>query len=529
MVGSQWKGVSVITPYGELPNRLAQGMRMEEQHEWLQTQLTRRSLVAGVAVGASTVLAPTLWRQSSATGGVGLRGRHITYGADPTTSLVIEFATVMPIGSATVRLLTTGRELVATSRADIRTVRGSSRRYCRANFSGLRPDHTYIYEIVANGHTVGSGRAETAFSDRRAFRFTAFGDQGTGRHPRSVLTRLEALNPRLHLMCGDLCYADSSGQGGPGDVFRPQLWDAWLAQNDPAASHIPWLSVPGNHEMEPGFATHGYAGYLTRVAPGGKSPLQIPVATAFQVGSVGFIGLDSNDVSYEIPANRGWTRGAQTRWLDETLTHYRAAGSGVDQVVVFMHHAPYSTNNTHASEGGIIESWVPLFDKHTVDLVISGHNHCYERVKPMRAGKVTGGGIGEVNSLAGTTYITAGGGGEGGEARFIPIAGKTRVAYAHGREVVNEDWSLPSKTTTPSVLAVDVTPAGGGRPSTLEVRALAANGRTLDEVRLVRGTAADTTTSLTPWLVGGATVGIGGAAAIWGLGRRRSAGEVAVD
>ncbi|WP_342779991.1 metallophosphoesterase family protein [Leekyejoonella antrihumi] len=492
-------------------------MYMQEQHEWLHAEVSRRSLVTGAALGASAVLSPTLWQQSSTTRDPGIRGRHITYGSDPTTSLIIEFATAMPIRTAAVRLIAANREQVTAEPARIRTVRGSSRRYCRADFTGLQPDTAYTYEIAVDGRTIGSGRAETAFADRRTFRFTAFGDQGTGRRPRGVLARLEQLAPSLHLMCGDLCYADSSGQGGPGDVFKPHLWDSWLAQNDPAASHIPWLSVPGNHEMEPGFTTHGYAGYLTRVAPGGASPLEIPVASAFRVGSVGFVGLDSNDVSYEIPANRGWTRGAQTRWLGQTLARYRAEGSGIDQVVVFMHHAPYSTNNTHASEGGVIEAWVPLFDKYTVDLVISGHNHCYERVKPLRGGKVVGDGAGVVDSLTGTTYITAGGGGEGGEARFIPIPGKTRIAYAGGREVVNEDWSLPSKTATPSVLTVDVTPASSSTAATLDVRAIAADGHQLDGVRLVRGTPSVGSGSDTPWLIGGgaAAVGVGGAAALW--------------
>jgi hypothetical protein len=59
-----------------------------------------------------------------------------------------------------------------------------------------------------------------------------------------------------------------------------------------------------------------------------------------------------------------------------------------------------------------------LFDKYTVDLVINGHNHIYERTDPITGGSSTQEApIGSVlsnsgSSPAGTTYITAGGAGK---------------------------------------------------------------------------------------------------------------------
>lgn len=513
----------MITPFGELPDRLASRMSLQEQHEWLTRVVPRRSLLTGIALGASTLVAPDLWRQSGPVrAAVPVSGRHITYGVDPTESMVVEFTTPSDFQKAHV-IAQVGQQGGVSAEVTAQMVRGSNWHYCRAVLTGLKPDSAYDYVVSLDGHAVSGGSLRTPPARPHSFRFTAFGDQGTGVDPQRMLTRIGELDPSLHLMCGDLCYADSRGLGGTGDRFKPRLWDRWLEQNDPVAGRIPWLSVPGNHEMEPGFGNHGYAGFLGRICPGGRSPLAIPVASETRVGNVGFVGLDSNDVSYEIPANRGWTGNAQSSWLEQTLSDMRSADSGIDFIVAFLHHAPYSTNNTHASEGGVLESWVPLFDRYAVDLVISGHNHCYERARPLRGGKVVGASSTEVDSSKATTYVTAGGGGAGGEARFIPYANKTRVAVEGGQEVVSEDWSLPSKTARPAVLCVDVTPSLAGARPRLEVRAISAEGAEIDKVVLSRPMRPSA--SIAPWLIGGAAglVAAAGGGAAFAIQRRRVA------
>ena len=89
------------------------------------------------------------------------------------------------------------------------------------------------------------------------------------------------------------------------------------------------MCVPGNHDMEPGFGMHGYAGLLARVPIGGTSPLGDPGGHDLSGRArVGFIGLDSNDVSYEIPANRGWTRGRSDSLAEADSGAMRAVGIG---------------------------------------------------------------------------------------------------------------------------------------------------------------------------------------------------------
>jgi hypothetical protein len=69
----------------------------------------------------------------------------------------------------------------------------------------------------------------------------------------------------------------------------------------------------------------------------------------------------------------------QLQWLDKEL-----AASGSDWKIAFFHHPLYSSGETHGSadlQRGLLE---PIFLKHGVNVVMSGHEHFYERVKPQK-------------------------------------------------------------------------------------------------------------------------------------------------
>ena len=50
--------------------------------------------------------------------------------------------------------------------------------------------------------------------------------------------------------------------------------------------------------------------------------------------------------------------------------------------VAFFHHPPYSSGGRHGSDEEVRTVLHPLFVKHGVDVVFTGHDHFYERVKP---------------------------------------------------------------------------------------------------------------------------------------------------
>lgn len=83
---------------------------------------------------------------------------------------------------------------------------------------------------------------------------------------------------------------------------------------------------------------------------------------------VRFFALDSNYVDDK-----------QRDWLDREL-----AMSGSDWKICFFHHPPYSSGEAHGSASVLRDQIEPLFLKHGVNVVFTGHEHFYERIKPQK-------------------------------------------------------------------------------------------------------------------------------------------------
>jgi hypothetical protein len=383
------------------------------------------------------------------------------------------------------------------------------------------------------------------------------GTNGTDATPALTQTNLMASqHPVFTLLAGDICYADPSGTGLPADdstalttgaapgknLYNPYVWDVFLNQIEPQAAFTPWMFATGNHDMEPlygdtqylgGSPTHGYGGHLKRLDMPANGPKTCPSVYRFVYGNVGVISIDANDLSAEIQTNRGYSQGAQLRWLEDTLKEWRSPegpyADSVDFIVTFFHHCAYSTTTNHASDGAVRGALDPLFSKYQVDLAVQGHNHVFERTDPIKNGRPTrsapdGSTIRPADD--GVTYITAGSGGrpryafrpapsatapaapgsdpmgpqmlpEGQRYRGYAPAGGLNSAENNTENVVNSYvWSTdgtainasgyPTGTQVPeeiewsqvryddyAFIAVDVVPARRGQKTTFTIRTLA--------------------------------------------------------
>jgi predicted MPP superfamily phosphohydrolase len=67
----------------------------------------------------------------------------------------------------------------------------------------------------------------------------------------------------------------------------------------------------------------------------------------------------------------------EVKWIDNELSK-----SGEDWKIVFFHHPLYSSGKTHGSQVKLREVLEPLFIRYKVSLVLNGHDHTYERIKP---------------------------------------------------------------------------------------------------------------------------------------------------
>jgi hypothetical protein len=84
--------------------------------------------------------------------------------------------------------------------------------------------------------------------------------------------------------------------------------------------------------------------------------------------SVRFFALDSNYMDDK-----------QLAWLDKELI-----ASGSDWKICFFHHPPYSSGEAHGSDTVLRSQVEPIFVKHGVNAVFTGHEHFYERIKPQK-------------------------------------------------------------------------------------------------------------------------------------------------
>jgi hypothetical protein len=269
-----------------------------------------------------------------------------------------------------------------------------------ARIDGLTPDTGYLYAALHGGAEPQFSTFRTAPRGRAPFVFTSFGDQSTPTlvadgapsyasdhlgSPAAADTTLgvERLQPLFHLFNGDLCYANLAH-----DRVRA-WWDFW-ANNARSASRRPWMPSAGNHENELGNGPIGYLAYQTYFClpeAAGQTELTRGLWYAFTAGSVRVVSIANDDVAYQDAGDsyvRGYSAGAQKAWLEAELAAARR-DRAIDWIVVCMHQVAVSTaDQFNGADLGIREEWLPLFDRHGVDLVVCGHEHHYERSHPIR-------------------------------------------------------------------------------------------------------------------------------------------------
>ncbi|GAA2095330.1 metallophosphoesterase [Kitasatospora saccharophila] len=524
-----------------VPAELAARMSMAEQHEYLRSKLSRRTLLrsgavtvgalaVGGALGSGTAFADQPVKPGAATAGVNgslvaPTGRHLQFGADAGTQMRVSWQVPAAVKKPFLRFGRHPWELSGKIEAEVRALHTPAlvdgavpvdQYYLHVALDHLQPGTTYYYGVGHEGfdpasqQSISTLRTFTTAPSRNGrhnrpfepFTFTAFGDQGVSAHAAGNDNVILAQNPVFHLHAGDICYADPMGQGLDADrsAFNALTWDAFLAQTEPVSAGIPWMVSYGNHDMEAWYSHNGYGGDDARftLPTDGPDPRKAPGVYSFTYGNVGVISLDANDVSYEIPVNFGFTNGQQTQWLERRLRELRADET-VDFVVVFFHHCAFSTTHQHASEGGVREAWVPLFEKYRVDLVVNGHNHVYERTDAILGNKVSRAvPSGETvdPEKDGVVYVTAG---AAGRSLYYFDAPDTYEGHEnHQDEVVTYHfdkgaakvpetvhWSRV-RYTGYSFIKVDVTPAHRGANTTMKVTALAEDGTRIDHYSIVR-------------------------------------------
>jgi acid phosphatase type 7 len=257
----------------------------------------------------------------------------------------------------------------------------------------LKPGTTYVYRVGTDRLWSEWNQFTTAKGGSAPFSFVWFGD------PQDEITEYvsrlfrqavrTAPQAQFWLFSGDLTSEPEDDQWG--ELFEAQGFVPRI---------IPSVMVPGNHDL--GFRFQGDSlvrndkGKKVRdrsVSPLWRAHVTLPengvagleeTSYTFDYQGVRFVMMNSNDRLED-----------QARWVDTLL------GANPNRwTVVSLHHPLYSSGRER-DDRKTREAFLPLFDKHHVDLVLTGHDHTYARSFRLVNGTVV------PEGLPGTVYIVS--------------------------------------------------------------------------------------------------------------------------
>jgi phosphodiesterase/alkaline phosphatase D-like protein len=234
---------------------------------------------------------------------------HLTWGADPTSSVVVSWASPGPARRPRLLLNVDNgrtRALPAVQRTYTDGINAETVFTYHALVAGLEPGSPSSYVVTAdndsNAGSPFSGSFQTAPEGRAPFRFTSFGDLATpntewvlsyGQSAYAV-DAVESFKPLFHLLNGDLCYANLNPNS------QPEVWRDFGNNNQRSAANRPWMPCTGNHEIEFNNGPQGLTSYLTRyMLPYNGSGAFFGHWYTFRVGNALFVSLDADDVIYQ--------------------------------------------------------------------------------------------------------------------------------------------------------------------------------------------------------------------------------------
>ena len=186
-----------------------------------------------------------------------------------------------------------------------------------------------------------------------SFHFAVIGDSGTGARPQyeigDLLTRYQKISPfKTVVMLGDNIY----GSDSPKDFARK-------------------FELPYKALLDLGVKFHAALGNHDSPQQASYKPFNMGGKRYYTFrphSGIRFFALDSTFMDK-----------AQLEWLRKEL-----ADSASEWKIVYFHHPMYSSGARHGSDMRLRSALEPLLVKYGVALVMAGHDHFYERIKPQQ-------------------------------------------------------------------------------------------------------------------------------------------------
>jgi hypothetical protein len=300
------------------------------------------------------------------------------------TSVWVLWLTKEP-GVGKVRYWTAGGEAALAAEAE------ATDRH-RVSLSGLAPDTRYDYEILDGDHVLlGGFRFRTSPpAGTGTVRLAVIGDSGsTSAGQFAVAALIKEMDPDLFLHTGDLVYVKDMDA----TVFKP------YCEILPNAC---FYCARGGHNLS--IVPRDF------FVPPMENPEETGTYYSFDWASAHFVVLDS-DYKFDPETVE---QSVQIQWLRSDLANAKA--SPAKWIVLCLHECVFTVGNHSVDDR--VTRWLipPIVDEFGVDIVLTGHDHNYQRSHPIRMREgapaiVDAWQDPEFVSPRGTPYIVTGGGG----------------------------------------------------------------------------------------------------------------------
>jgi acid phosphatase type 7 len=306
--------------------------------------------------------------------GSALRRRPYLQAVSSDAASVVWTASADAPGPASVSVTTTDGQPVATVNAeqDTRAVLPRGVVQWQADVRALSAATRYCYEVRHGSVPMLSGASlQTAPEPGTGtpIRVLVIGDSGGGgSDQRALLRQIETVPADLMIHTGDIAY-----DNGTLDDFENTFFDVYA----PLLDHTPAFPITGNHDYRTGDAAP-FRQVFVLPENGGVEGLERWYS--FDWGDIHFVALDTEQ-----------TDEVQAAWLEADL-----ATNQLPWTIVYAHKPPFSSGE-HGGDPLFQLLFIPILERHAVDLVLGGHDHHYERFNP------------KANIL----YVVTGGGGRG--------------------------------------------------------------------------------------------------------------------
>ncbi len=181
------------------------------------------------------------------------------------------------------------------------------------------------------------------------FNFAAAGDFGCSTNTQNTIENMQSKDPEIVLTLGDHSYHSTA--------------DCWFDMMSPVKDKL--MVTLGHHDVEDGQAKMNQ--YMNSFAM--DKPFY-----SYDYNKVHFLVMSAKSVYYK--------GSEQYNFVLEDLKK-ASENENINWIVVSSYGPPYTSPSEHTAFKELREVYHPIFEQYGVDLVLSGHNHNYQRTYPL--------------------------------------------------------------------------------------------------------------------------------------------------